>query len=232
MELEFIKDMFDGIARRYDLLNRILSLGQDVYWRRWMVSSLSLNENALILDVACGTGDVIVEILRQQSRIKRVIGVDFSFRMLQCTQAKLKALNNPSNVALVLANGLHLPFPPDLFDAVTIAFGIRNITDRKKALTIFLDRLKPGGTLAVLELATPERRLFQSIYLLYFKKMVPKIGAFFSKHLNAYTYLPASVIHFPKACQFAALMRESGFTGVTWRPLTSGIAVLFIGYKP
>ena len=231
MELEFIRDMFDGIARRYDLLNRLLSLRQDVYWRRVMVSALNLSRNNSVLDVACGTGDVIIEILRQNKHIQQIVGVDFSFQMLQIAQKKLNAIHNGDAVRLIAGNGLHLPFPDKTFTAITIAFGIRNIMDRQKALTVFHGCLKPGGALAVLELTTPENKCLQSLYLLYFKRLLPKIGALFSKHLKAYSYLPESVIGFPRACEFAEMMRAAGFTNVKWRHLTLGAATLFVGYK-
>jgi demethylmenaquinone methyltransferase/2-methoxy-6-polyprenyl-1,4-benzoquinol methylase len=231
MELEFIRDMFDGIARRYDLLNRLLSLRQDVYWRRKMVSALNLNQNDTALDVACGTGDVMIEILRQNDRIHQVVGVDFSIQMLGIAGKKLNMIQNSGAARLVAGNGLCLPFPDSAFNAVTIAFGIRNIIDRKKALTAFFNCLKPGGILAVLELTTPENTCLQSLYLFYFKRVLPKIGALFSNHLSAYSYLPESVIGFPKASEFAGMMKAAGFSGVKWRRLTLGAATLFVGYK-
>jgi demethylmenaquinone methyltransferase / 2-methoxy-6-polyprenyl-1,4-benzoquinol methylase len=231
MELEFIRDMFDGIARRYDLLNRLLSLRQDVYWRRKMVSALNLSQNDTVLDVACGTGDVMIEILRQSNHLRQVVGADFSFQMLQIARKKLNAIHNGGAVMLVAGNGLHLPFPEKSFTAVTIAFGIRNIMDRQKALSIFYDCLKPGGVLAVLELTTPENNYLQWFYLLYFKRLLPKIGTLFSKHLKAYTYLPESVMGFPKACEFAEIMKAAGFKNIKWRHLALGAATLFVGYK-
>lgn len=231
MELDFIQDMFDAIAHRYDLLNRLLSLRQDVYWRRTMISAINISEDDMILDVACGTGDVMIELLRQKKYIKQVVGVDFSFKMLRLARDKLNAFGSMPASTLVAGNGLHLPFKPGSAGAVTIAFGIRNIVDRKSALTEFHTLLKPGGALAVLELTTPENRLLQGLYLLYFQRILPKIGALFSKQLKAYAYLPQSVIHFPKANDFAAIMKQAGFTNIKWQFLTMGIATLFIGYK-
>lgn len=231
MELEFVKDMFDAIALRYDLLNRLLSLRQDVYWRRTMVSALNLSENDAALDVACGTGDVMIEMLRRPIHLSRIVGVDFSTRMLHIAKTKLTHYQNSSSTELITGNGLCLPFAPRLFNAVTIAFGIRNIMDRKAALTEFFNMLKPGGKIAVLELTTPENKLLQSLYLIYFRRILPKIGALFSKHLKAYTYLPESVIHFPKASEFANIMRQAGFIDVRWRFLSLGVATLFIGIK-
>jgi len=240
MELDFIKEMFNAIAPRYDFLNRLLSLRQDVYWRRVMILALNLTNQDIILDVACGTGDVMIEIIDQKPNQKQVIGVDFAPEMLKLARNKLSTKNISQkvrqnihqNIKLLAGNGLHLPFSPNTFDAITIAFGIRNIMDRKSALTCFFNCLKPGGAIAVLELATPKNKFFLSLYLLYFSRILPIIGAFFSKQMNAYTYLPKSVINFPPADEFSAIMKQAGFRNIKWRNLTLGIATVFIGYKP
>jgi demethylmenaquinone methyltransferase / 2-methoxy-6-polyprenyl-1,4-benzoquinol methylase len=232
MELDFIENMFDGIARRYDLLNRLLSLGQDVYWRRKMISALELRDPAVILDVACGTGDVMMELIRRHPELKLVIGADFSMQMLKVARNKIKASGCPANAALIAANGLKLPIASASLDAVTIAFGIRNIMDRQGALAGFYDCLKPGGRLAVLELSTPENRLFKNIYLHYFKVILPRIGAFLSRDTGAYRYLPSSVLVFPRPPAFAALMRQAGFIDIRWRQMTLGICTLHLGVKP
>jgi demethylmenaquinone methyltransferase / 2-methoxy-6-polyprenyl-1,4-benzoquinol methylase len=232
MELDFIENMFDGIARRYDLINRLLSLGQDVYWRRKMISALELHNPAVILDVACGTGDVMMELIRRHPELELVIGADFSMQMLKIARNKIKASGCPANAALIAANGLKLPIASASLDAVTIAFGIRNIMDRQGALAGFYDCLKPGGRLAVLELSTPENRLFKKIYLHYFKAILPRIGAFLSRDKGAYRYLPSSVLIFPRPPAFAALMRQAGFIDIRWRQMTLGICTLHLGVKP
>lgn len=232
MELDFIEDMFNGIARRYDLLNRLLSLRQDVYWRRAMISALELRGPAVVLDVACGTGDVIIELIRRHPDLRQVVGLDFSMQMLNIASHKIKALGYQKNVTLVAGNGLSLPIAPGSMDAVTIAFGIRNIMDRMSALAGFYDCLKPGGKLAVLELTTPEHRFFNRIYLLYFNTILPRIGSLLSKNIGAYQYLPASVIAFPRPAAFAALIKTAGFTDIRWRQMTLGICTLHLGVKP
>ncbi len=243
MELPFIRDMFEAIAPRYDLLNRLLSLRQDVYWRRIMVSVMKLPDNGKVLDVACGTGDVAFEILGQKGPGVSVFGVDFSPGMLVLAKNKIRnvsAGSGPSkfpeyrkypNIHLTAGNAFHLPFRKETFDAITIAFGIRNIRDKLSVLEIFHDSLKPGGMLLVLELATPPKGLLLSLYLLYFKKILPLIGWFFSKNLKAYKYLPASVINFPEPDIFAGIMRSAGFSNVRWRKLTMGVATLYIGRR-
>jgi len=223
-----ISAMFDHIAPRYDFLNRLLSLRRDVYWRREMVQALDLSTGAAVLDVACGTGDVMLEVMRRKPGT-RVYGIDFSKKMLQIAATKTGAAGMGSHAALIAADALHPPFPPRCMDAVTIAFGIRNIHDRDRALENFRQILKPGGLLAVLELNTPAGRFLKSLYLLYFQKILPGIGGFFSKNAGAYQYLPASVLNFPQPAAFAVQMRKAGFEDIAWKPLSAGIATLYIG---
>ncbi|MCF8025061.1 MAG: bifunctional demethylmenaquinone methyltransferase/2-methoxy-6-polyprenyl-1,4-benzoquinol methylase UbiE [Desulfobacteraceae bacterium] len=226
----FVKSMFGAIAPRYDFLNRLLSLRQDVYWRRRLIDALCVPESGCILDAACGTGDVIIEILSRKNTPK-VVGIDFSPEMLAIAQKKIAAAPPGRGAFLLAADALDPPFAGESFDAVTIAFGIRNITARQKAMERFREILKPGGMLAVLELATPADERLRRLYLLYFAKILPAIGGLFSKNMRAYRYLPASVLGFPRPAEFAALMRGAGFTDVKWLDLTAGIATLYTGRK-
>ncbi|GAB6904378.1 Ubiquinone/menaquinone biosynthesis C-methyltransferase UbiE [Desulfosarcina cetonica] len=228
-ELPFVRDMFDSIAPRYDLLNRLLSLRQDVSWRRKMIAALDLPANGRILDVACGTGDVVLEIYRQKGARVKVAGLDFSPGMLRLASEKIRRW---PTAALLAGDALALPFGRSTFDAVTIAFGIRNIQDKKKALAAFHESLKSGGMLLVLELATPKPGRLRDAYLAYFQRALPAIGRLFSRHHFAYSYLPESVARFPTADRFLAIMREAGFHRVGCRRLTLGIANLFVGRKP
>lgn len=229
-ELPFVREMFDSIAPRYDLLNRLLSLRQDVTWRRTMVAAMTLPRHGRVLDVACGTGDVILEVYRQKGHRVEVVGVDFSAHMLDQARRKLGEGSVPAT-CLLAGDALALPFGRSVFDAVTIAFGIRNIQDKRRALTAFYDSLKPGGMLLVLELATPKPSRLRDAYLAYFQRLLPLVGRLFSRHRFAYTYLPESVARFPAADRFMAFMREVGFQDVRCRGLTLGIANLFVGRK-
>lgn len=230
-ELDFVRDMFDRIAPHYDLLNRLLSLRQDIYWRRVMVSALALSPGARVLDAACGTADVGLEIVRQTHHDIKVVGVDFSPGMLRPATLKIQHSGAAADIYLAAADAFHLPFPPNGFDAITMAFGIRNIQDKETVLKRFYEQLKPGGRLAVLELGTPERGPARGAYLFYFNRLLPFIGRFVSSHRFAYTYLPKSVARFPAAGEFAAMMRRAGFAKVRYRKLTTGITVLFVGEK-
>ena len=230
-ELPFVREMFDSIAPRYDLLNRLLSLRQDVAWRKELVSVMALPERGLVLDVACGTGDVAMEICRQKGPRVTVAGIDFSPGMLRLAREKIRR-NHQMAISLLAGDALSLPFGKACFHAVTIAFGIRNIQDKAGALRAFCETLMPGGMLLVLELATPKKTRLRDAYLAYFQKVLPTIGRLFSKHSFAYSYLPESVSRFPATDVFMTLMADAGFSDVTCRRLTLGIANLFVGVKP
>jgi demethylmenaquinone methyltransferase / 2-methoxy-6-polyprenyl-1,4-benzoquinol methylase len=229
-ELDFVKEMFDKISPRYDFLNRLLSLRQDTFWRTQMVRAAKLSKGCRVMDVACGTCDVALEISAQLKGRVKIFGVDFSLGMLRLGQQKLLHKKN-TTIALFNADALLLPFKPNKFDAVFIAFGIRNIMDRKGAIEQFHKVLKRDGRLVVLELTTPEKGLFRQIYLGYFKRVLPLIGSFFSKHTNAYSYLPESVLNFPDAGSFAKIMKTAGFEKIRFKQMTFGIVTLFVGTK-
>lgn len=227
-ERPFIKQMFNTIAPWYDFLNRFLSLRQDVSWRRRAVKSLNLPKHPLVLDMACGTCDIGLEILRQRKNAK-IISTDFSMEMLKIANVKVSPKKN--NFSILSSNALYKTFKDNTFDGVTIAFGIRNIVNRKKALTNFYDCLKSDRKIAVLELGTPENKILKQLYLLYFKKILPFLGGLFSKNYHAYSYLPDSVINFPSASEFKKIMEECGFKDVEYKHFTFGICTLFTGTK-
>jgi demethylmenaquinone methyltransferase/2-methoxy-6-polyprenyl-1,4-benzoquinol methylase len=220
--------MFDAIAPRYDFLNRSLSLGQDIYWRRIMAASVGGASN--LLDVACGTGDVAFEIAKRYNNRIEIYGTDFSEEMLRIAKKK-GSVKDCNNLFFVAADALLLPFADNRFDAVTIAFGIRNIEDKKRALKEFIRVLKRDGSVLILELTAPENRFLMELYMLYFKKVLPVVGGLFSKNFQAYRYLPDSVMKFPKSSEFVKIMKESGFKKIKVKRLSLGAATLFIGYK-
>ncbi|MBU0969960.1 MAG: bifunctional demethylmenaquinone methyltransferase/2-methoxy-6-polyprenyl-1,4-benzoquinol methylase UbiE [Proteobacteria bacterium] len=229
-ELDFVKDMFDKISPKYDFLNRLLSFRQDRFWRAQMVGAAKLPKDSHVMDVACGTCDVALEVSAQLRGRVKIFGIDFSPGMLLLGRRKLLDKQNTS-ISLIRADALNLPFKQNRFDAVFIAFGIRNIMDRKQALHEFHGALKTGGRLVVLELTTPEKGFFRAIYLGYFKQILPRIGSFFSKHANAYRYLPESVLNFPTPVSFARTMRDAGFGQIRFKQMTFGIVTLFVGTK-
>jgi demethylmenaquinone methyltransferase / 2-methoxy-6-polyprenyl-1,4-benzoquinol methylase len=226
-----IRDMFDAIAPRYDLLNRLLSLGIDRRWRTFAVRQLELPERGCILDIATGTGDVALEIAAQTSSDVVIIGADFTQGMLVHGLKKIAATPYAGRIKLVNAPCEALPYPAETFDGVTIAFGIRNVVDRQGGLNEMCRVLRPGGRVVILEFSQPKNRLFRNLYYFYFRKVLPWIGGLFSKR-SAYQYLPDSVLEFPGQEHFKQMMAQAGFRELRHHDLTCGIATVYVGSKP
>jgi len=230
-ELPYIQDMFESIAFRYDLLNRTLSLRQDISWRNKLVQTLDGFDPLKILDVASGTGDVAFSIASQLES-SSICCIDFSFNMLRLAQKKNHIISKSSSIYTICADAFDLPFPISYFDAATMAFGIRNVVKKVQLLKTLYQHIKPGGQLLILELTLPELFILKKLYLSYFKKILPAIGQLVSKSNFAYTYLPDSVLSFPSSPEFSKMMYQAGFINVRWRPMTFGICTLFVGYRP
>lgn len=225
-----IRDMFDRIAPRYDLLNRILSLGIDRRWRRFAVRQLDVPQGGMVLDIATGTGDVALEVARQTPASVRIVGSDFTQGMLVLGHEKVAASPYRDRIVLVNNPCEAIPHPDSIFDGVTIAFGIRNVVDRQKGLEEMARVLKPGGRAVILEFATPLNRVFRAVYYFYFLKMLPWLGGLLSQR-SAYQYLPDSVMEFPDRQTFKAMMEAAGFVDVKIHDLTGGIAAVHVGTR-
>jgi len=225
-----IERMFSAIAPRYDLLNRVLSAGRDRIWRREAIRATGLPASGRLLDVCTGTADMALEAARQFPGA-RIAGVDFSAPMVALGRHKVRRVGLSDRIQLGVAPAEALPFPDDSFDAVTVAFGLRNIPDRQRGLAEMHRVLRPDGRAVVLEFTTPPGRLFRAIYLWYFRRVLPAIGRLISGHHSAYSYLPASVAEFPPPEELSARMREVGFRDVTHRLLTAGIVAIHVGTK-
>jgi demethylmenaquinone methyltransferase/2-methoxy-6-polyprenyl-1,4-benzoquinol methylase len=222
-----VRSMFDRIAPRYDLLNRVLSAGTDVRWRRAAVDLLELPRGARVLDLGTGTADLLVEALGRDGA-SRGLGVDLSSGMLAHGARKLRDRRLDTRAGLVAGDAERLPLRDAWFDGALVAFGIRNVSDRPRALREARRVLKRGGRLVVLEFSMPSGLLGRA-YRLYFGRVLPFVGRVVSGDASAYTYLPASVAVFPEPPEFGALMGQAGFEDVRWRPLTGGIAHLYRG---
>lgn len=224
-----VRSMFDRIAPRYDLLNRVLSAGTDVRWRRRAVDFLGIPPPARVLDLCTGTADLLIEALGRDPR-NSGLGVDISHGMLVRGAAKLARAGHAARAALAGGDGERLPVRDGRFDGALVAFGIRNVGDPVAAMREVRRALRPGGRFVVLEFSMPGG-LFGTAYGLYFRQVLPRLGRLVSGDASAYAYLPASVARFPTPDAFAGLMREAGFEDVRWRPLTGGIACLHRGEK-
>lgn len=232
-----IARMFDAIARRYDLLNHLLSLGLDRRWRTIAVRSLALRPGSRVLDLCAGTADLALAVLAEGDGAKgtgasghRVVAIDFAAGMLRVARAKL-ARRGESRIALVRGDATSLPLPDVSVDAAAIGFGIRNVQRPEIAAREIHRALRPGGRLAILEFGTPSLPGLRAAYLFYFRRVLPLIGRAISRHNEAYSYLPASVAAFPSPNAFLSLLRDAGFSDVAVDRLTFGIVYLFVARK-
>lgn len=228
-----IRTMFGNIAHRYDLLNHLLSLNVDRYWR-WRTTRLAPPAgDGPILDVCTGTGDLALAYDRAARRRLPIIGTDFCLPMLLPAQDKTRRARAAERIRYVEADTQRLPFPTDTFQLTTVAFGLRNVTDTDRGLAEMVRVTRPGGRVAILEFSRPRNWFFGPIYLAYFRWVLPRVGQLVSRSPdNAYNYLPASVLEFPDGEALAAKLRQHGLVDVRWHPLTFGFATLYVGTKP
>jgi demethylmenaquinone methyltransferase/2-methoxy-6-polyprenyl-1,4-benzoquinol methylase len=205
-------------------------MGQDRYWRKKAIKMLNPDENDCILDVATGTGDIVIEIARRNLATK-ILGIDFSQRMLNLGQAKAYDNGYQDSISFQAGSGECLPFSNKSFDGLVCAFGIRNFANVKLGLKEFYRVLKPGGRIIILEFSIPQNKFINTIYQSYFNLILPKIGNLISGHLDAYSYLPESVANFPNQKKFVKWIENTGFENVSFLELTFGIVSIHQGYK-
>lgn len=218
-------EMFDAIAPRYDLLNRIISLGLDQRWRKKTVQALELGADPTVLDLATGTADLALLVAREHPSAK-VIAIDPSRGMLDVAAAKLAPA--AGRIELRVGNAEALDLPDQSVDGVTMAFGIRNVPDRPRALREMARVTKPGGRIAILELSEPKQGALAALARFHIHEVVPRVGAAISG-AREYSYLQRSIAAFPPPSQFAAMMEEAGLSVISVSPLTLGVVCLFVG---
>lgn len=221
--------MFDNISGNYDFLNHFLSLGIDIAWRKKAIKQLKSISPRQILDVATGTGDFAIEALKLNP--DKVTGVDISEGMLEVGRAKMKDRKLDEKIKLLYGDSENLPFEENKFDAVIVAFGVRNFENLENGLAEMLRVVRPGGKVIVLEFSKPRRFPFKQLYNFYFKYVLPKIGRWVSKDSSAYTYLPESVQAFPDGEGFVRILNHLGYKNTSCKALTFGISSLYIGTK-
>ena len=227
---EQVADMFNNISGTYDFLNHFMSLGIDVIWRKKAIRELVELQPQYMLDVATGTGDFAFEALRILKPAK-IIGVDISKGMLEVARQKINKRNLQDIFEVNLGDSEKLLFEDNTFDAITVAYGVRNFEDLDKGLGDMFRVLKPGGKVVILEFSKPKVFPVKQGYNFYFKYITPTIGRVFSKDASAYTYLPESVAAFPDGNDFTARMQKAGFQRTKARPLAFGICSIYTGFK-
>ena len=223
-----VENMFDSIAPKYDLLNSLLSLRIDVFWRKMLVKWLKKTKPELVLDVATGTGDLAITICKELGI--RVVGLDLSQRMLNVGIEKVKALNLQNQISMLKGDAENLPFEDNQFDAVSVAFGVRNFENLEKGLKELKRVVKEKSNVYILEFSQVEG-FFAPFYLFYFKYILPKIGQLISKDSQAYTYLPHSVHDFPYGEKMKNILLKIGFSKVEYKKLSLGIVTIYKATK-
>lgn len=224
-----VEAMFDNISGKYDFLNHFLSFSLDKYWRRSAIELLKGDRPEMLLDVATGTGDMVKAALRLAP--SKITGIDLSEGMLQVARKKKFPSSKNTLIEFVKGDSEDLPFPDQSYDAVTVAFGVRNFENPVKGLSEMLRVLRPGGKLVVLEFSKPVVFPFAQIYRFYFRYILPFFGKMLSKDKSAYSYLPESVSLFPEGNRFVDLLDEAGYRECHFRPLTFGVVTLYTGIK-
>jgi demethylmenaquinone methyltransferase/2-methoxy-6-polyprenyl-1,4-benzoquinol methylase len=227
-----VRDMFGEIAPNYDRMNHVLSMNVDHYWRWKTVREVPPQGDAPILDVCTGTGDLALSYAKKAGPGVKIIGSDFTREMLAVGEAKTRKRGLDGQLTFVEADTQQLPFPADEFQIVTVAFGLRNVSDTDLGLREMTRVCQPGGKVAILEFSLPTWQPMKAFYGFYFRNILPRIGQLFAKNKNeAYNYLPQSVGEFPAGEALAERMRAAGLSAVRFLPLTFGIATLYVGTK-
>lgn len=243
-----IRSMFNNIAPSYDLLNHLLSMNVDKYWR-WRTTRIvppsadtpalqagrsrdSARQIAPILDMCTGTGDLALAYDKAAGGRVPIVGADFCHEMLVRADDKARRIGASERIRFLEADAQHLPFPSDMFQITSVAFGLRNVTDTDKGIAEMVRVTQPGGKVAILEFSQPRGLLMGPLYRFYFRHILPRLGQMISRSKdNAYRYLPESVMQFPDGEALAERLRGHGLMDVTWHPFTFGIATLYVGTK-
>ncbi len=224
-----VEQMFDNISDNYDGLNRVISLGTDVKWRKKVVAAVAATNPESILDIATGTGDLAIQMA--QTNATRIVGLDLSEGMLKVGRRKIADKNLDSRIEMIQGDSESLPFEENSFDAITVAFGVRNFENLERGLEEIFRVLKPGGIFVVLETSVPTKFPYKQGYRLYSNFILPVIGKIFSKDKDAYSYLSESAANFPYGTAFNNILEKIGFINVKDLPQTFGVSTIYIASK-
>lgn len=224
-----VEKMFNNISKEYDILNRVISFGIDVSWRKKIVKILKSKNPSTILDVATGTGDLAIAMVKTNAQ--KIIGLDISKGMLDVGIEKIKNRNLNNTIEMVIGDSENLKYENDFFDAVTVSFGVRNFESLDSGLSEIFRVLKPNGSLVILETSNPTKFPFKQFYRFYSKFILPSIGKIFSKDKVAYNYLSESSAEFPYGEKFNNILKKIGFTNIVDFPQTFGVATIYVASK-
>lgn len=228
---QFVHEVFESIAPKYDLMNDVLSFRQHKGWRKRTMKRMAMKPGDTAIDLCCGTCDWTISMARA-SVSGRIVGLDFSRNMLERGRGKVREMGLEGQIELVEGNAMELPFPDNTFDYATIGFALRNVPDLIKVIEEMKRVVKPGGMVVSLELSKPTWQPFKSIYYFYFQRILPLLGRLLAKRYEQYKWLPESLIAFPDHQELARIFRDCGLERVEARPFTGGIAALHLGIKP
>lgn len=228
---KYVRDMFNNIANRYDLLNTLMSLGMDKSWRKFAVKRAEIKPGAKVLDICCGTGMITMEIAKVIGRNGHVTGLDFSESMLSVAQQNISNFELKDVIKLMQGNAMKLPFDDNTFDAVTVGWGLRNVPDIAVVVKEMQRVVKPGGMIVSLDMAKPEIPVFKQLYWLYFEKLVPLMGKLWAKKESAYSYLHDSAKEFPHQRQLTNIFNNNGLTETCYHNLFGGVVAVVEGRK-
>ncbi|EHQ90254.1 demethylmenaquinone methyltransferase [Desulfosporosinus youngiae] len=228
----YVKETFNAIAARYDLMNSLMSLGMDKRWRRLAVKEVGAKPGMHILDVCCGTGQLSMELGRAVAPEGSVTGLDFSQKMLEVAEKSLLQTSNPGHIRFIQGNAMELPFSDNSFDGVTVGWGLRNLPDLRQGLREMVRNVKPGGKVVSLDMAKPSLFGFKQAYWLYFEKLIPLMGKVWAKKASAYQYLHDSAREFPAQEELVKLFAECGLQDAHFTNLAGGVVAIVSGTKP
>lgn len=227
----YVKETFNSIAKRYDLMNSLMTLGMDQRWRRQVVQRVGAGHAKQIIDVCCGTGQLSMELAQAVGPAGRIIGLDFSENMLQVGREQLEKSSLSEVIRFVQGDAMHLPFGDNSFDGATVGWGLRNLPDLRQGIREMVRVVKPGGKVVSLDMAKPTLPFFKQVYWLYFEKLIPLMGNIFAGKESAYRYLHDSAVQFPAQHEIARLFSESGLIHTGYKNLAGGVVAIVEGTK-